>query len=87
MTLERKNVSSGYHLIYSGDDVAGNEPLALRLRQDFGIHLPTVKADEPDFEGYLAGVAQAVAGHKRWVVHPHAHLGFFSFSRYLMARD
>ncbi|MFD1733008.1 DUF4011 domain-containing protein [Deinococcus malanensis] len=87
VTLERKNVSSGYRLVYSGDDVAGNEPLALRLRQDFGIEIPAVKVDEPDFEGYLAGVTQAVAGQKRWVVHQHAHLGFFSFSRYLMARD
>lgn len=88
VTLERKNVSSGYRLVYSGDDLTGNEPLALRLKEDFGIELPPFDGENLDVEQYLAAVARAVGGQKRWTVHPNdAHLGLFSFSRYLMARD
>jgi len=88
VTLERKNVSSGYRMVYSGDDVMSNEPLALRLRQDFGIELPGLNAEELDPGQYLDAVESALGEQRRWVVHrDEVHLAFFSFTRYLMARD
>ncbi|WP_293915387.1 DUF4011 domain-containing protein [Deinococcus sp.] len=86
--LLRGNVSSGYTLRYTGDDVMGNEPLALRLRQDFGVELPRLDPETLDVAAYLHAVAGVVATQPGWKVQQNAvHLGFFSFSRYLMARD
>ena len=88
VTLTRKNVNAGYALRFTGDDLMGNEPLALRLRQDFGITLPDLDPEHFDLTAYLVSVGGEVATQPRWRVRADAaHLGFFSFSRYLMARD
>ena len=79
--LDRSGVRESFKLRWTGDDIEANLSLEAKLKQDFGIRLPEMPAEEDlDVEDYLFRVEKAVA-------HDEVHLNFFSFSKLLIYKD
>ena len=78
-----------FKLKWTGDDIEANLSLEVKLKQDFGVRLPEMPAEEDlDVEDYLFRVEKAVARRERWAVeHDEVHLNFFSFSKLLIYKD
>ena len=87
--LARSGVRENFKLTWTGDDIEANLSLEAKLRQDFGVRLPEMPAEEDlDVEEYLSRVEEAVARRQRWAVeHDEVHLNFFSFSKLLIYKD
>jgi len=87
--LERRSAGEGFHLKYSGDDVAPNVCLLEYLKQSFGLVLDELSdSEEIDVDSYLYSFGKAVSKQDGWSVDPESVvLGFFSFAKFLMYRD
>ena len=87
--LDKSGVRESFKLRWTGDDIEANLSLEAKLRQDFGIRLPEMPAEEDlDVEDYLSRVEQAIARRAAWAVaHDEVHLNFFSFSKLLIYKD
>ncbi len=89
VALQRNKAGVRYSLTYSGEDVAMNLTLQVRLKMDFGIELPDI-SDTEDFspEVYFQEVEKAVSSQAAFEVLPNdIVLWFFSFTKLLMYRD
>ena len=78
-----------FKLKWTGDDIEANLSLEVKLKQDFGVRLPEMPAEEDlDVEDYLSRVEKAVRQRDRWAVDRNeVHLNFFSFSKLLIYKD
>jgi len=88
--LKRNERTSTYEVVWRGDDIITNLPLQERLRQDFGINLPEIEADEDGWtpSHYFNQVREVIANKERWCIdNDGMELGFFSFAKLLMLRD
>ncbi len=87
--LDRKSASERFLLKWTGDEIEENLSLQAKLKQDFGIRLPSFPDDENlNLSEYIEAVTKAISGAKNWEVLPNSiTLGFFSFSKFLMYRD
>ena len=87
--LARSGVRENFKLTWTGEDIEANLSLEAKLRQDFGVRLPEMPAEEDlDVEHYLSRVEEAVARRERWAVErDEVHLNFFSFSKLLIYKD
>ena len=87
--LDRSDVRHSFKLRWTGDEIEANLSLEAKLRNDFAVRMPEMPAeDDLDVEEYLDEVAAAVRRLKRWTVDRDAiHLGFFSFSKFLIYKD
>ena len=87
--LTRSSVRENFKLRWTGDDIEANLSLEAKLKQDFGVRLPEMPAEEDlDVEDYLFRVERAVVRKERWAVeHDAVHLNFFSFSKLLIYKD
>lgn len=87
--LERSDALDRFHLTYTGEDVGDNLSLATKLKNDFGLSLPTLPDPEDlDLDEYFNAVSSAIKRQARWSVDENAIvLGFFSFGKFLMYRD
>ena len=87
--LERNDRSSTFDLRLREDDLITNLPLQRRLKDDFGLKLPEIEAEE-DWQpsDYLEDVEAIIADQPRWKIdRDGVQLGFFSFSKLLMFLD
>lgn len=88
VTLTRSSATERFRVAYSGEELATNLSLQLRLKEE-GVELP----DLPDMEdlspnAYATSVARAVEGMPGWEVQTdRIVLGFFSFAKLMMYRD
>ena len=87
--LSRTDARARFTLRFAGEEIAANLSLAAKLKQDFGIRLPTITdADDLDVDAYFGQVANVIADQNRWSVDSGAiHLGFFSFTKLLIYED
>jgi len=87
--LVRASVQARFHLRYTGEDLGSNLSLEQKLKREVRCELPALSIDEDLSVGdYIAAVARAVAGLPRWKVDSQAlHLGFFSFTKFMMYQD
>ncbi|MXY51903.1 MAG: DUF3320 domain-containing protein [Gammaproteobacteria bacterium] len=87
--LVRNERTSTYDIRGREDDLFTNLPLQARIRDDFGLSLPDVDADDEwSPSTYFERVREAVSGKHRWSIDEHGmQLGFFSFAKQLMQRD
>lgn len=89
--LVRTRRGESFSLEYDGNDVTENLSLREKLRLEFGVELPDFPFEGDSatrLEDYFADVASAISMQPRWSVDPQAvHLGFFSFTRFLMYKD
>ncbi|WP_446744485.1 DUF4011 domain-containing protein [Silvibacterium acidisoli] len=87
--LIRNDRTSTFDIRMREEDLIANLPLSIRLRDDFGIHLPELEAEEEwTPAGYFDLVAAAITHWPAWSIDRDAmQLGFFSFSKLLMFQD
>ena len=87
--LARSGVRENFKLRWTGDDIEANLSLEVKLKQEFGVRLPEMPAEEDlDVEDYLSRVEKAVGQRDRWAVDRNeVHLNFFSFSKLLIYKD
>ena len=87
--LVRNDRSASYSIKAREEDISTNLSLQERLRQDFGITLPEVEADDGWLPStYFELVREAISGQKDWDIDENGiQLGFFSFAKLLMHRD
>ncbi|MGJ5176676.1 DUF3320 domain-containing protein [Bradyrhizobium oligotrophicum] len=87
--LERSSAADRFHLVSRSEPPSPNLSLQAKLDAEFGLKVADFgDEDDVDIAGYLAGVAETVAGKQKWEVKADAIvLGFFSFSKFLMYRD
>ena len=87
--LDRTDVSHSFRLKWTEDEIEGNLSLEAKLKNDFAVRLPEMpREDDLLVPEYLREVATALTRYKRWSVDENAiHLGFFSFSKFLIYKD
>ena len=87
--LDRTDVRHNFKLSWTEDEIEANLSLEAKLRNDFRVRLPEMPSeDDLDVADYLGQAAEAVGRLKRWSVDDDAiHLGFFSFSKFLIYKD
>ena len=86
--MERRLIRQTYRysIQSTGEDTLANETLSERLRQDFGLELPTFdEADTP--ETYFEKVAEAIRDLKGWKIRRFVAVGLFPFARMAMYHD
>lgn len=92
ITLQRQSVRSGFRLARHDDEAIVNPTLLQFLKANFELRIPGLDVVPNDEKGIDVGrVLQAfrlaVAEIKHWEVREEAHLGLFSFTKYLMWKD
>jgi very-short-patch-repair endonuclease len=92
VTLQRQSVRSGFRLARHDDEAIVNPTLLQFLKANFELRIPGLEVVPNDEKGIDVGrVLQAfrlaVAEIKHWEVREEAHLGLFSFTKYLMWKD
>jgi len=92
VTLQRQSVRAGFRLARHDDEAIVNPTLLQLLRTNFELRVTGLDAIPVDEKGVdVARVLQAfrlaVAEIPKWEVLEQAHLGIFSFTKYLMWRD
>jgi very-short-patch-repair endonuclease len=92
VTLERQSVRSGFRLRRHDDDVIVNPTLLQMLKNSFELRVAGLDVVPTDDRGIdVAKVLQsfrlAVREIAKWEVLEQAHLGVFSFKKYLMWKD
>jgi len=92
VALEYVRTTRRIRLKHVAEDSLPNWTLVEKMRADFGVELPSLANLESDDSGYdvpamLRGVREAIQRMARWEVVEEAHLGLFSFTKYLMWRD
>jgi hypothetical protein len=78
-------------LRWTGDDATLNITLFEKLKRDFDIDLKAVVGDQDDGGALLGQVVEslteAIQRFGDWALHPEAHVGMFSFNKFLMWSD
>lgn len=92
VTLQRQSVRSGFRLCRHDDEAIINPTLLQMLRNNFELKVAGIDAIPTDDKGVdVAKVLQsfrlAVREIAKWEVLEQAHLGIFSFKKYLMWKD
>ena len=92
VTLQRQSVRSGFRLVRHDDEAIVNPTLLHLLKTSFELKVAGLDAVTPDDKGVdVAQVLQsfrlAVRDIAQWEVLEQAHLGIFSFTKYLMWKD
>ncbi|MGJ7509870.1 DUF3320 domain-containing protein [Variovorax sp. GT1P44] len=92
VTLQRQSVRSGFRLARHDDEAIVNPTLLQFLKANFELRISGLEVLPTDEKGVdVARVLQAfrlaVAEIKKWEVREEAHLGLFSFTKYLMWKD
>nr|WP_145545248.1 DUF3320 domain-containing protein [Variovorax boronicumulans] len=92
VTLTRQSVRSGYRLARHDDEAIVNPTLLQLLRSAFELKVPGLDVAPTDEKGVdvqriLQAFRLAVRDIAKWEVLDEAHLGIFSFTKYLMWKD
>ena len=75
-----------YILRYSGEDIVANICLQEKLRQDFGLELPSFEEEDTP-ETYFERVRRIISQKEGWQVRRQVTLTLLSFAKLLMYRD
>lgn len=92
VTLSRQSVRSGFRLSRHDDEAIVNPTLLQLMRSAFELKVPgldTAPTDDKgvDVQRILQSFRLAVRDIPKWEVLDEAHLGIFSFTKYLMWKD
>lgn len=89
--LNRTSAGKGFKLKYTGLDLAENETLYAKIKNDFNIDLPREiekEQAELSLSGYFQRISEAIEGLERYeVLEDKMALGFFSFGKFQMYKD
>jgi len=86
--LQRINVKSVFKLVWSGEDITTNISLKAILANQ-GVDLPEFEMpeDKTGIDQYIKNVIDAISNFPKWKVLNDIHLGFFSFTKFVMYKD
>ncbi len=86
--LSRTKVRESYRLSWTKEDIGTNLSLRERLLEN-GIALDDFEMPEDarSIDDYLTSVSKAIRKQSEWRVTRDAHLGFFSFTKFVMYKD
>lgn len=86
--MERKGVKRSFKIYWTGDDIITNISLQAKLKEQ-GINLPDFEMpdDKDDVYNYFQQVESSISKMKNWNVRYEIHLGFFSFTKFVMYQD
>jgi len=92
VSLTRQSVKAGFRLRRHDDEAIVNPTLLEKLRKDFQIKVAGLEVLHTDDKGLdvvkiLQNFRLAVREYKKWEVVTEAHLGIFSFTKFLMWKD
>jgi very-short-patch-repair endonuclease len=88
VSLDRTNARERFTVNYTEEDIGYNISLVAKMKNDFGIKIPTLEDDEMNINEYFSLVKEAIIGQKRWTVDTESIvIGFFSFGKFLMYWD
>lgn len=92
INLQRPTPRDAYAMSATDEDPVLNPVLSVKLRNDFGIELPsfdehTTDAGKINLDSLLKAVQKAVAKQKGWTVTHEVTVGLFSFHKEVMYRD
>ncbi len=92
LTLERRSVSEGFRIGAADEDPRINITLVEKLAQEFGIDARGLREVPEDDNGVdvamvLRRFREAIKHLDRWEVSESAHIGLFTFSKFLMWLD
>jgi len=92
LTLERKSVREGFRIVATDEDPRINITLVEKLAQEFGIDAKGLREVPEDDGGVdvamvLRRFREAIKNIDRWEVRESAHMGLFTFSKFLMWLD
>jgi superfamily I DNA and/or RNA helicase/very-short-patch-repair endonuclease len=81
---EMKKGEYQYQIALRDDDISHNLCLEEKLKQNFGLQLPSFKGE---LTSYLSEVAELVKNKANWRIKNYVTIGFFAFSKVSMYRD
>ncbi len=86
--LERTKIDMSFKVVWTGEDIFTNISLQAKLLEQ-NISLPEFEMPEikSDIDVYFKLVAKAISTMTKWRVLPDIHLGFFSFTKFVMYKD
>ena len=86
--LDKRSEGRGWRLLFNSDaEAVLNPALAVKLRDEYGITLPSLDDfDEPEFSQIRETVQEAV-DHHGWVVDSRAILSYFTFQKEVIYQD
>jgi very-short-patch-repair endonuclease len=92
LTLERRFIREGFRICQGDDEPRVNTTLLELLARDFGIQIAGLDplpqdAQSIDVASLFYTLRRAIRDFDRWDVIEHAHIGLFSFTKFLMWRD
>jgi very-short-patch-repair endonuclease/flagellar biosynthesis GTPase FlhF len=88
VSLDRTNARERFTVNYTEEDIGYNISLVAKMKNDFGIKIPSIEDDEMNINDYFIQVKEAIIGQKRWTVDTESIvIGFFSFGKFLMYWD
>ena len=94
ITMTRQSVRSGFRIVAHDDDPIVNPTLLQKLKEEFAVSLPsfsplptTGEGGGVDIAAVLQSFRLAVREIPGWEVKTTAHIGLFSFTKYLMWLD
>ena len=87
--IARTDVRGRFRIAYTGGELGANLSFIEKLRNDFGIAIPSLPNDEDlDVNQYFDDVSTRIEEMDRWSVDRESVvLSFFSFGKFLMYRD
>ena len=88
VSLSRQSVGRPFNVKWTEEDIATNLSLQFKLDQ-LGIKIPDFDASDESvsIDQYLLDVKNATKKQPEWSVNDEIHLGFFSFTKFVMYRD
>ena len=92
LTLERRFIREGFRICQGDDEPRVNTTLLELLARDFGIQIAGLDplpqdAQSIDVASIFYTLRRAIRDFDRWDVIERAHIGLFSFTKFLMWRD
>ncbi|MBI4575485.1 MAG: DUF3320 domain-containing protein [Planctomycetes bacterium] len=92
LDLQRPSVGQGFRLRLADDEARVNTTLLKKLEADFGIRVEGLETLPQDASGLDVPLIfdrfrEATRGQARWELREDAHIGVFSFTKYLMWLD
>lgn len=86
--LQRMSVKSAFKLVWTGEDITTNISLKAILAKQ-GINFPEFEMpeDKTGIDIYIKNVITSISNFPKWKVLNDIHLGFFSFTKFVMYKD
>ncbi len=89
VALQKREVAGiqQFSLVFTGDDIAENLSLREKLKNDFGIILPSLNEDEINVDEYLDSIYEIIKDYPDFQVKRRVSICLLSFSNMLLVRD